>query len=383
MCGVAHRPGGALEGERHLEGRQRAPQPLQPVDGRVAAPADGARGGRGRYPLVADLMLQQVEQLVTRCGHAADAERHGTHREPFRQPHPKAVRFLGPQLGKPAEPGFIGGDERGRPDEAHRQHPTIAPSQRGGDELQRCRRLPRRRDFLGDWSELVPRSLEHVRYVGAREGPQAQMHQHDHPECAEPAGLQPREIVSGDVLHDSAAALHHAAVARHKRDAEEMILHGPESLAQRPGGCRGDDGPERPAGEAGGIDGEPGAAVSELLAQLVEPDPRLGGRGQVLGLDGRNAIESARGERQIRRRVTREPGAGAFNPNAPTLLMRGAEEQRHRVGRARGDARDTVGAGLEQGAVAQESADFLDDGHATPAHSRQACSGTTLPGFTR
>ncbi len=44
-----------------------------------------------------------------------------------------------------------------------------------------------------------------------------------------------------------------------------------------------------------------------------------------------------------------------------------AEQECDRVGRSRSDAGDAVGAGLENGALAQQGGDFLEDGHGTPA----------------
>src|SRR2546422_2678126 len=47
--------------------------------------------------LIAELMLQQVEQLVTGRRHATDAERHRPHGESLGEPHPEGVRLFGAQ----------------------------------------------------------------------------------------------------------------------------------------------------------------------------------------------------------------------------------------------------------------------------------------------
>jgi hypothetical protein len=144
-------------------------------------------------------------------------------------------------------------------------------------------------------------------------------------------------------------------------------------------------GAERTTGESGRIDREPGAAVGELLAQLIEPDPGLGRRREVRGLDGGHAVEPARGEREVGGRVAREPRSRALDAHAPPFLMRRAEQQRDRVGGAGRDARDAVVARFQHGAFAEQRGDFLENRHATALllHSRQAWSGTTFPGFTR
>src|SRR2546425_6740482 len=89
---------------------------------------------------------------------------------------------------------------------------------------------------------------------------------------------------------DPPAALYQAAVTGDERDAEDVVAHRAEALAQRPRGRGGHDGAERAPGEAGRIEREPGAAVGELLAQQVAADPRLGGGGEVLRLDRGDAV---------------------------------------------------------------------------------------------
>src|SRR3989449_8588479 len=72
--GAAQRPGGAFHREGDLLSGERATQPPQPVDGRLARPAQGAGAGARRYPLVTYLMLDEVEQVIARVGEPADAE---------------------------------------------------------------------------------------------------------------------------------------------------------------------------------------------------------------------------------------------------------------------------------------------------------------------
>src|SRR6266487_4431180 len=91
-----------LERERDFESGERAAQPLEPIDARVTGPADGARRRRCGDPFVAELVLQQIEQLVAGSGHAANAEGHRTDREPLGQSHPEAVRLLGAQRAEAA-----------------------------------------------------------------------------------------------------------------------------------------------------------------------------------------------------------------------------------------------------------------------------------------
>src|SRR5207247_958867 len=81
-----------------------------------------------------------------------------------------------------------------------------------------------------------PSALEDERLVGAGQGAEPQVHQHDHAERAESTGLQLGEVVPGDVLHDPPAALYEAAVAGDEGDAQDVVTHCAEALAQRPRG---------------------------------------------------------------------------------------------------------------------------------------------------
>src|SRR5207245_4667816 len=108
-----------------------------------------------------------------------------------------------------------------------------------------------------------------------------QGHQKQAAAGAEPARFELGEVVAGDVLHPAPATVDQAAVAGDERDAEDVVAHRAESLAQRSGRRGRYDGAERPAGETGGVEREPGAAVGELLAQQVAPNARLGGGGEV------------------------------------------------------------------------------------------------------
>src|SRR5213075_2377124 len=78
------------------------------------------------------------------------------------------------------------------------------------------------------------------------------MHEHNDAECTEAARLHASEVIAGDVLHDASAALHHAAIAGHERDAEEMVFDGAVAVTQRTGGRRRDYRAERAAREPGG-----------------------------------------------------------------------------------------------------------------------------------
>src|SRR2546422_8182799 len=75
------------------------------------------------------------------------------------------------------------------------------------------------------------------------------------------------------------------------------------------------------------------------LFRSVAADPCLGGGGEVLRLDRRDLVQPARRECEVGGRVRREPGARAFDAQAPSFFTRGAELQRHGVGRGGGGAR--------------------------------------------
>src|SRR5436189_2385348 len=102
--GTPQRPGRALERERHLLARKGPAQPLQTVDAGIAGPANRAGRGRRGNPFVAELVLQQVEQLVARRGHAADPERHGPNGEALRQAHPEGMGFFRAQRREATAP---------------------------------------------------------------------------------------------------------------------------------------------------------------------------------------------------------------------------------------------------------------------------------------
>ena len=129
------------------------------------------------------------------------------------------------------------------------------------------------------------------------------------------------------------------------------------------------------------------------MAQQVAPDPRLGGGGEVLGLDGGNLVEAAGGQRQVCGGVRGQPAGGALDPDAPPLGAGGAEQQRDGIGRGGRDARHAIAGGSHvDGVVAEQGTDAVEEAHGastphstfrTPDHSRHACTGTTFPGFTR
>src|SRR5258705_4580643 len=143
------------------------------------------------------------------------------------------------------------------------------------------------------------------------------MHEHDHAEGAEPARLQPGEVITGDVLHDAPAALHHAAVAGYERDAEQVILDRSEAVPQRARRRGRDDGAERAPGETGRIDREPRAAVGQLLPQLIEPHASLGGRPEGGRLDLGNPVEAAWRDRGVGGLLGLAPPARATSADAP------------------------------------------------------------------
>src|SRR6266850_2789595 len=144
-----------------------------------------------------------------------------------------------------------------------------------------------------------------------------------------------------------------------------MVFDRSEGVSQGARGRGSDDGAEGTAGEAGRIDREPRAAVSELLTQLIEPDARLG-RGREVGrLDGGNTVEAASREREVGGGVALEPGPRALDAHTPAFLMCGAEEERDRIRRSGRDAGHTIGAGFEDGSFAEQGADLFQDGHAT------------------
>src|SRR5258708_1320679 len=130
--GGAPRPRGGFQRQGPLQPGQGAPQPPQPIGGRVAAPADRADGGARGDPLVAHLVLQQIEQLVARVGEATDPERHGASGEALGGPHPQRVPLVGAQRAEAAARGgaqarLLGRDQGRRPGEAHPQKPAPAP----------------------------------------------------------------------------------------------------------------------------------------------------------------------------------------------------------------------------------------------------------------
>src|SRR2546422_4217472 len=59
-------------------------------------------------------------------------------------------------------------------------------------ELERGRLQPRRGDVLGDLCQVLPRPLEHERLVGAGQGAEPQVDEHDHAERTEAARLELR-----------------------------------------------------------------------------------------------------------------------------------------------------------------------------------------------
>ena len=240
-------------------------------------------------------MAHEVEQLLAAFGEPADAKRHGAERERLRGARPERVRLLRAQR-REAAPGhasqvpFLRCDRRRRSHQPRGEHPALAPGERRGQEFEGGRGELRRPDLVGGRKQLFGGPLEHQRLVRPRQRPQAQVHQHDHAERPERPGLESRQVVAGDVLHHAAAALDDAPVAGDERDAEQVVAHRAEPGAQRTGGARRDDRPERATRDAGGIQREPGAPVGELLAQGVPADARLGGGHEVLRLDRRDAV---------------------------------------------------------------------------------------------
>src|SRR5205814_1893990 len=128
--------------------------------------------------------------------------------------------------------------------------------------------------YLG---QILARPFQHQGLVGARQGAEPQVRQHDHTERPEPAGGELREVVARDVLHYAPAAVYQAAVAGDEGDAEQVVAHRAEPLPQWARRRRRDHRAERAAGEPRPIEREPGTTVGALLAEPIAAEARRGG----------------------------------------------------------------------------------------------------------
>src|SRR6185437_1902251 len=192
----------------------------------------------------------------------------------------------------------------------------------------------------------------------------------DHGQRAPRAGHEPREIEPGDVLDDAAAAPRQDAVTGHELHAQGEVARPAEEGGERPSGRRGERCADGPVATPERIEREPLTVRRRRLANLVER-----GRG-------------ARREREIAGHVLRDAGelpcrehfggddrAPCVEPAAVPSDAEGGPARTcieyalaNRFGR-RDRGRRHVPSGLRTAGV--------------PCHSRQACTGTTLPGLDR
>ena len=213
------------------------------------------------------------------------------------------------------------------------------------------------------------------------------MHFGDDAEPAEAAHLQLGEVVGGHVLDHPPAGAYQPPVAGRDGAAKHVIAHGAEAITQRAGGAGRQHRAEASLRPARRIEAEPHPFVGEPPPQRLHGRARLDRGHQVGGTHREHEIERAGAHRKIGRGVGREPGAVSLDPDLPALVVRQSAHQRERVGRVRRRAGEPGGIALHSAGAEQRAQATEDDVAHRPAgvarHSRQAWTGTTLPGFAR
>ena len=232
------RPGRALERHGDLAGGRGAADGAEPLDRRVAGPADHAGAGAGGEQVLVEIVRQQVDGLVDAVAQHAKPERDRPALAAARDQAPEGGRAIGGQR----LPGEVG-DGRQAPhvaldggvgaEEPRGQHPVGLGGERGREQLEGRRHQLGRHDVARGGGERVARAAGDEGDVGAGQGPEPEMGLRDDAEPAEPADLQLGEVVPGDVLDDSAAGLDQPAVAGGDGAAEHVVAHRAEPVAER------------------------------------------------------------------------------------------------------------------------------------------------------
>ena len=133
---------------------------------------------------------------------------------------------------------------------------------------------------------------------GFRQGRDLERHFSDEAERPPGAAVHLRQIVSGDVLDDLAAALHQLAFGIDDGDVEQRIADAAEGEAAQAVGPRGDEAAQCLLFRAGDIERQPLAVWGEDALQVGQSDTRLGRYGQVGGLVVRDGVQTLGGQRQ-------------------------------------------------------------------------------------
>jgi len=210
----------------------------------------------------------------------------------------------------------------------------------------------------------------------------------DYSESAEAAHLELGEVVAGHVLHHPAAGAHQSSVPGRNRAAEHVVSHGAITVTQRAGGGGCNHRADAPVGAARRIDGEPHTIVGQPPSQCFERRAGLDRRDQIGGAHRHDLLQRPGTHRKVGGRILRKPGASAFNPDFPAFLVRQAAYQRERVAGIRAGPGYPLGVPVDPGRAEQCPKTREDDvAHCralfTACHSRQACTGKTLPGLAR
>src|SRR5262249_42625873 len=132
-----------------------------------------------------------------------------------------------------------------------------------------------------------------------------------------------RQVVSGDVLDDLAAAPDHDAVGANDGDADQEIARRAIQMAPRSGSVARENAADRRAIDIPGIEREPLAPSAELRLESSKCDTGLDRRGEITGLVLEHSIEPLEPEDEsdaARRRADTERGAAAPRQHGHLVL---------------------------------------------------------------
>ena len=207
--------------------------------------------------------------------------------------------------------------------------------------------------------------------VSSTSGPRAQPHAHlgDHAERAPRADEQPREVESGDVLHDAPAGAHDGARAVDELEAEREVARRAERRrCSGPCVAVANVAPSVPSSPPHGRSGHHWPCARGRRVDLGERRAGARGEREIAG----HVLDDARQRRHVEQRSPRSRRRAGVRATSPRPAMRS--------GARRSCASRTTAATLRD----------VVDGRASRARSRRARStrgtratGTTLPGFAR
>ena len=198
------------------------------------------------------------------------------------------------QVAHRAQPPHLGLHRGVGPHESRREGPVRLRRERGREELERGRQELGDHHVARGGREIVAWPARDHGDIGARQGPEPEMHVGDDAEPAEAAHLQLGEVVARHVLDHPPAGAYQPPVAGRDSAAKHVIAHGAEAMTQRAGGA-GRHAPSRGFAPAGPADRGRATSLRRRAAAVTPPSACPPGRWPRGRRDSPRAPDRARG----------------------------------------------------------------------------------------